>query len=104
VVGHFAIQAETAEPAVRQVQVDFLAQPPFRADAKAVADDQHPDQQLRIDRWAAFLAIEWRQPPPQLAEFHEPVDRAQQVPLGHMTVERKLAKQSVLPDAAFPHH
>jgi hypothetical protein len=49
-VRHLAIEAQTAEPAIRQVQVDLFAQPPFRADAEAIAHDQHADQQLRIDR------------------------------------------------------
>jgi hypothetical protein len=48
-IGHLAVEAQTAKPAVRQVQVDFFAKPSFRADAEAIADDQHPDQQLRID-------------------------------------------------------
>jgi hypothetical protein len=30
--------------------MDLLAQPAFRADAVAIADDQHADQQLRVDR------------------------------------------------------
>ncbi len=61
VIGHLAIEAQPAKPAVGQVQVDLLAQPPLRADAEAVADDQHPDQQLRIDRRPSHLAVERRQ-------------------------------------------
>jgi hypothetical protein len=38
-----------AEPPARQVQLDFLAQLAFRADAVVVADDEHPDHQLRIN-------------------------------------------------------
>ena len=68
-----------AEPAVGQVEVNLLAQPPLRADAEAVADDQHPDHQLRIDRRPADLAVERRQFLPQPVEVDEPVDRAQQV-------------------------
>src|SRR4051794_33341796 len=49
-VGHVALQAEAAEPPVGQVQMDLLTQPPLRPDAEAVADDQHADQQLGIDR------------------------------------------------------
>ena len=103
-IGHVAVEPEPAKPAIGQVQMDLLAQPPLRADAEAVADDQHADQQFRIDRRPADLAVERRQLLPQPIEFDEPVDRSQQVPLGHMPFERKLVKQSVLPDAAFPHH
>ena len=38
VIGHLAFQAQPAEPAIRQVQVHLLAQPPLGADAEAVAD------------------------------------------------------------------
>src|SRR5262249_29223217 len=37
-------------------------------------------------------------------EFDEPVDRAQEMPGGHVLFERKPIKQSVLTDAALPHH
>src|SRR5215472_2636586 len=50
VVRHGTVKPEPAEPAVRQVQVNFLAQPPLRAYAEAIADDQHPNHQLRINR------------------------------------------------------
>ena len=38
VVEHFALQPETAEPAISQVEVDFLAKAPLGADAQEVAD------------------------------------------------------------------
>jgi len=37
--------------------VDFFAQAPLRADAEAVADDQHPGHQFRIDGWSASVAV-----------------------------------------------
>jgi hypothetical protein len=57
VIGHRGVQVEAAEPAIRQVQVNFVAQTPLRADAKAVTDDQHADHQLRIDRRATGVAV-----------------------------------------------
>jgi hypothetical protein len=54
--------------------MDLFAQPPLRADAKAVADDQHPDHQFRIDRRTADVAVERSQVSPQAVERHEPVD------------------------------
>src|SRR5213596_3657556 len=36
-VRHVAVEAEPAEPAVSEVEVNLLAQPPLRADAEAVA-------------------------------------------------------------------
>ena len=103
-VGHIAVQPEPAEPAVRQVEVNLLAQPPLGADAEAVADDQHPDHQLGIDRGPPDRAVERRQLPPQLTELHEPVDRAQQMIGRNMPFERELIEQRSLFDLPMPHH
>ena len=35
-------QTKPAEPAIGEIEVDFLTQPPLGSDAIAVADDQHP--------------------------------------------------------------
>jgi hypothetical protein len=41
------IEAKATEPAVCQIEMDLIAQPPLRADAEAIADDQHPDHAAR---------------------------------------------------------
>jgi len=53
-------QIEAAKPAIREVQMHLFAEPPLRPDAKAVADQQHPDQQFGINRRAARVAVEIR--------------------------------------------
>jgi hypothetical protein len=82
VVRHVAIETQSAEPAIREVQVNLFAQPPFRADAEAIADDQHADQQFRIDRRPSCLTVERRQVCPYTVEFDEAVDCPQQMRLG----------------------
>jgi hypothetical protein len=62
----------------------LLAQPAFRADAVAIADDQHPDQQFRVDRWSSGCAVEWCQVGPNRAEIDEAVNRAEHVVDGHL--------------------
>jgi hypothetical protein len=52
-----ARKPKPAKPAISKVQVDFLTQPPFGSNAKAIAHDQHPDEQLRIDRGAPYRAV-----------------------------------------------
>src|SRR5690348_9940942 len=63
-IGHAAIEAKSTEPPIGQIEVDLLAQAPLGADTKAVADDEHPDHQLRIDRWPPKCAVKWRQVAP----------------------------------------
>ena len=76
VVRHIAFQTEPAEPSVGEVQMDLLAKPPLRPDAEAVADDQHPDQQLGVDRRPACRTVERSQMRPHAAKIDEAVDRA----------------------------
>ena len=84
--------------------MDLLAQPPFRADAKAVAHDQHADLQFRIDRRPAHGAVERLQLPPQPVEFDKSINRSQQVLFGQMPFERELVEQRVLSDFPLLHH
>ena len=103
-VRHRAVKPEPAKPPVSQVQMNLLAQPALRANAEAVADHQHPDHQLRINRRPAHLAVKRRQLAPHPVEVDKPVDRSQQMIRWHMAFERKLIKQSFLPAPTFPHH
>ena len=74
-----AVEPQATEPAIGKVEVDLVAQPPFGANAEAVADNKHPDHQLRIDRRATRLAIVRLQMPPNFRKVDEPVDLAKQV-------------------------
>ncbi len=58
VIRHRIRQVEPAEPAIGQVQMNLFAEPPLGPDAHAIADQQHPDHQLRIDRGPARRAVE----------------------------------------------
>ena len=69
------------KPAVGQIEVDLFAQPPLGSDAEAIADDQHPDHQLGIDRWPTKVAVERGQFTPQVAKFdlNLSIDRKQMI-------------------------
>jgi hypothetical protein len=43
------------------LQLNLLAKPPFEANAVAVANDQHPNHELGINRRPANIAVEGRQ-------------------------------------------
>ena len=64
VIRHIGLEAEPAEPPVGQVEMNLLAQSTLGADAVAVAHQQHPDHQLRVDRGAADVAVIRRQVSP----------------------------------------
>jgi hypothetical protein len=104
VIRHVAIPAQPAEPAIGQVEVNLLAQPPLRADPEAVADQQHADQQLRIDRGPPNRAVERRQSRPQLLQIYEAVDRPEHVLGRHVPIQRELVEQRRLIDPPLAHH
>jgi hypothetical protein len=65
-IGDVAVEPQSTEPAVRQIEVDLLAQSTLGANAETVADDQHAHNQLGIDRRMARLAVIRLQMPPNL--------------------------------------
>jgi hypothetical protein len=78
-IGDMPVEPKPAKPSICQIEVDFLAQPPLRPNAEAVAHDQHSDHQLWINRWPAHRAVERCQLPPHIPQLDEPVDGAQQM-------------------------
>ena len=56
-IGDIAVEPQSTEPAIGQIEVDLLAQPTRRTNAEAVADDQHLHHQLGIDRGPPDVAI-----------------------------------------------
>lgn len=60
----------------------LVTEPALGADAEAVANDQHPDHQLRVNRGTARVAVERSEMLAQLAEIKEMIDASQQCPWG----------------------
>jgi len=78
-VRHRVLKTESTEPAVRQIEMNLFAQPPLRANTEAVANDQHPHHQFRIDRRPTGVAIERREVATQIAEVEKAINPAKQV-------------------------
>jgi hypothetical protein len=72
-----AVEPEPAEPPVSQIEMDLFAEPPLGADAKAIADDEHPDHQLGVNRWATHRAVERRELAAQFRQLDKAVNRPQ---------------------------
>src|ERR1700722_6530412 len=96
--------ARLKKPAVRQIEGDLVAQPPFGANAEAVADNEHPDHQLRIDRRATRLAIVRLQTRSNLRKVDEPVDPAKQVIVGGMPLMVEALEPPPLHPPPLAHH
>ena len=103
-IGNRAVQPQPAEPTVGQIEVDIVAQPPLRADPEAIADNQHPDHQLGIDRRATRLAVVGFKMRPNLRQIDKPVDLAKQMIVGDMTLEAEAVEQRLLHHPPLAHH
>jgi uncharacterized Ntn-hydrolase superfamily protein len=79
VVGHLALQPETAKRSVSEIEVDLLAQAPLGADAGAVADQQHADHQFGINGGSAGGTVVAGQVLAQPRTVDEAVDAPQEV-------------------------
>src|SRR5437667_11864834 len=81
VIWHFVVEIEAAKPAIGEMQLNLLAQSPLKANAVAVAHNQHPDHQLRVDRGPADLAVERRQLLAQAGQYprHDGIDATQEM-------------------------
>tara|TARA_R100001369_G_scaffold11439_4_gene24928 strand:- start:557 stop:1066 length:510 start_codon:yes stop_codon:yes gene_type:complete len=82
----------------------LLAKPSFRPDAKAIANKQHLDQQLGVHGRAPGVAIEIGKIGADTGQIHDPVNRAQEVILRDMILERELIEQRRMPLLPCSHH
>ena len=89
-IRHLAVQTEPTEPAIREIEMDFLTEPPFGTDAHAVANDQHPQHQVGIDRGPADSAVERPQLCTDALQINKPVDAAKQMIPWHIIIEAEI--------------
>ena len=92
-VWDLAIQTEPAKPAIGEIEMNLLAQTALRPYAHAIADDQHADHQLRIDRGATGVAVERLQRLTDVIEVEMPVDASQYVIGRDVIVEAEIIDQ-----------
>src|SRR4029077_12621820 len=78
-IGDSAVQSESAEPAIGEIKVNFVAEAALGTNAHAVADDQHADHQLGIDRGPAHLAVKRLQRLADIIEGEVTVDAPEHV-------------------------
>jgi len=98
-----AFQTQPADPPVGQVEMDFLAQPPFRVDAVAIANDEDADWHIRVGRGPAGVAIASGQVTAQLAQIRQGINLAEKLVLGYVIFQAKIVKQCILIRWLLPH-
>ena len=78
--------------------------PLMQSTTAPVADDQHPDHQLGVDRGAPDLAVEGAQVRPQARQINDPVDRAEKMIGWNVPLQAELIEQRLLRHPPFAHH
>jgi hypothetical protein len=58
-----------------------------------VADNQHPQHQVRVDRGPSDRAVERPQPCTDALQINKPVDAAKQIIPWHIIVEAEIVEQ-----------
>ena len=91
-VRDLVLDVQAAEPPIRKVHLHLGAEPALRAEREHVADNQHPDHQLRIDRGPAGVGVIRLQLLVHPAEVENAVDPAHQMISRNHIVEMKLVE------------
>src|SRR6266849_5211180 len=103
VMRNLLIEAESGEPTPRQMHAQLFHQLPLAGDAVEIADQQHAQQQFRIDRWPSRVAVSVLQLGANKLEVDVAIDQAQQVIFRNLIFEPKVIKQR-LPAGMVSHH
>src|SRR5215510_494334 len=104
VVGDLVLDAQAAEPPVRQVDLNLTTEQPLRADGKNVADDEHPDHQQGVNRRAAEGRVVRRKLTADPGQIEHASDPAHQVIVRYHLIEPELVEELFLLVLQPPHH
>src|SRR2546421_13061480 len=100
------LNAELAEPAIREVHLNFATDQPLRADRKDISHDQHPDHQFRIDRRPTHGRIMRCKFAAEPGKIESSIDLAHHMIFGNCVIEigRKaaLVRSSAVPSSLAP--
>ena len=90
-VRHAALKPKAAKPAIDQIEMNLINQPPLRSDALEIADHQ-----LRIDQWPASVAVKCLELMADRAEVQQPVNPAQKMTGGDVILDTEPANPCIL--------
>ena len=103
VMRNLLIEAQTGEPAPRQMHAQLLHQLAFAGDAVQIANQQNAQQKFGIDRRPSGFAVAVFQLPPHKLEADVLVDQPQQVVLRDLIFQAEVIEQR-FGAVVLPHH
>jgi len=103
VLRNLLIEAQSGEPPPRQMHAQLFHQLPFARDAIEIADQQHTQQQFRVDGWPSHVAVRVLQLCSNKVEVDVLINLAQQMIFRNLIFEAEVVKQR-LPAGMVSHH
>src|SRR3982750_1038691 len=98
------LNAELAEPAIREVHLNFATDQTLSADRKDISHDQHPDHQFRIDRRPTHGRIMRCKFAAEPGKIESSIDLPHQMIFGNCVIELKLVEKLRLFALQPSHH
>jgi hypothetical protein len=103
-IRHLVFQAQAAEPAVGQIEMNFLAQASFGPNPEAVTDDQHADHQFWINRGSPDGAVERFHVLPERTQVEKLMNAPEQMVLRNMVFHAEGVEQLLTTCCLTTHH
>ena len=97
------IEAQTGEPAPRQMHAQFLHQLAFAGDAVQIADQQDAQQKFGINGWTTGIAVTRFQLLPHKGKADVLFNEPQQMSLGNLIFQAEVVEQR-FGAVVLPHH
>jgi hypothetical protein len=104
VVRDLVLNAQTTEPAVRQIDLNLGTDLSLRPDRKDVAHQQHSDHQFRVDRGASGVAVERRKLLVDPANIEHSIDPPYHVISWNHLIEMECVEELRLARCLPTHH
>src|SRR5438477_3070448 len=95
---------ELAEPAIREVHLNFATDQPLRADREDISHDQHPDHQFRINRRPTHRRIMRCKFAAEPGKIESSIDLPYQMIFRDCVIELKLVEKLRLFALQASHH
>ncbi|MNQ81830.1 hypothetical protein D3C85_968670 [compost metagenome] len=104
VIGHCILEAETTEPSICKIQLNFFAQTTLGADAVAIPNDQHPDHKFGVNGRTARMAVVLRQVLVEVLQIQTAIDGSKKMGRRNDVFKVESVEQPLLPARLMTHH
>ena len=92
-IRHLVLEAQTAEPAVGEVEMHLLTQAPLGPQPHHIANDQHPDHEFGVDRRSAGVTVKAAHIVVQTIQIQKAINSPEKMVGRDMRLEIKLVEQ-----------